>query len=158
MTAMRKHVDMPHAPMKERAQSQKGSVLVEFALILPIFLALVFGMISFSIALYDKTVLTLAAREGARRGALYDKNNYDQNGAFSDTNITSQVSTTAANYYGDLITFGSGTSASTSTVVSGSAGSRTVSVTTSMNYNGLFIFASTVIPMSSTTIMRLEEN
>jgi len=45
--------------------------MVEFAIILPIFLILVFGMIEFSILFYDKAVITNASREGARLGTMY---------------------------------------------------------------------------------------
>ena len=71
MTTMRARSAMHQAKTTKHAQSQKGSVLVEFALILPLFLTLLFGVVTFSIALYDKTVLTMATREGARAGAKY---------------------------------------------------------------------------------------
>jgi Flp pilus assembly protein TadG len=50
-------------------QRERGSVLVEFVLVLPLLLALVFGIISFSAAHEQKVSLTNAAREGARFGA-----------------------------------------------------------------------------------------
>jgi Flp pilus assembly protein TadG len=74
MTNMLTDFEMLQPPSTEHDRFQKGSVLVEFALILPIFLALLFGVISFSVALYDKTVLTMATREGARAGAKYVAN------------------------------------------------------------------------------------
>jgi Flp pilus assembly protein TadG len=55
----------------KRKDSQNGAAIVEFALILPILLILVFGIIEFSIMLYDKAVITNASREGARRGVLF---------------------------------------------------------------------------------------
>jgi Flp pilus assembly protein TadG len=43
---------------------------VEFALALPIILAVMFGAVEFGTALYDKAVLTNASREGARGGVV----------------------------------------------------------------------------------------
>ena len=54
---------------KKQAQ-QRGAAVVEFALILPILLALLVGGIDASLALYDKAVITNASREGARAGIV----------------------------------------------------------------------------------------
>lgn len=48
----------------------KGTASVEFALVLPMLLLVLFMMIEFSIALFDKAVLTNASREGARKGIV----------------------------------------------------------------------------------------
>lgn len=50
---------------------QKGAEVVEFALTAVLLFILLFGMIEFSVALYDKAVLTNASREGARTGILF---------------------------------------------------------------------------------------
>ena len=55
----------------KRMIAQTGSNLIEFALVLPLLLTLVFGIIDFSLALYDKAVITNAAREGARAGVVF---------------------------------------------------------------------------------------
>jgi Flp pilus assembly protein TadG len=47
---------------------QKGAAAVEFAIILPLLVILVFGIIDISTALYNKQVITNASREGAREG------------------------------------------------------------------------------------------
>ena len=49
---------------------QKGSVVVEFALIFPLLLFIVFSIIECSLALYDKAVITNASREAARAGIV----------------------------------------------------------------------------------------
>jgi Flp pilus assembly protein TadG len=46
---------------------------VEFALILPLFLLLVFGTLEFGRAYFDMHLITNAAREGARHGSLPGK-------------------------------------------------------------------------------------
>jgi hypothetical protein len=54
-----------------KSASQKGAALVEFAIVLPILLVLVFGIIEFGFLLYNKAVITNASREGAREGILF---------------------------------------------------------------------------------------
>ena len=91
----------------EKIRNQKGAALVEFAIVLPLLLVLVFGMIEFSIMFYDKAVITNASREGARAGIVYD---------FPDRISTGDIETIVGNYCsGRLITFGS-TNQETTTV------------------------------------------
>jgi Flp pilus assembly protein TadG len=52
------------------ARPDRGAAAVEFALMLPMLLLLVFGLIDFGRALYAQITLTQAAREGARLAAL----------------------------------------------------------------------------------------
>jgi Flp pilus assembly protein TadG len=54
-----------------KINNQNGAAMVEFAIVLPLLLMLIFGMIEFSIMLYDKAMLTNAAREGTRFGILF---------------------------------------------------------------------------------------
>jgi Flp pilus assembly protein TadG len=49
---------------------QRGATLVEFALVLPLLMLILDGMISFSMVMYDKVILTNAVREAARAGSL----------------------------------------------------------------------------------------
>jgi Flp pilus assembly protein TadG len=56
------------------AARERGSVAVEFALLLPVLLLLVFGIIDFGRALNAQITLTQAAREGARLAALGEPN------------------------------------------------------------------------------------
>lgn len=48
-----------------------GASAVEFAIVLPLFLLFIFGIIEFGIIMYDKAMITNASREGARIGILY---------------------------------------------------------------------------------------
>jgi Flp pilus assembly protein TadG len=61
-----------HMNTKKRTQldGQRGTSSVEFALILPLLMLLICGLIELSIALYDKAVLVNASREGARAGIV----------------------------------------------------------------------------------------
>ncbi len=54
----------------EDQRGRSGQAVVEFALVLPVFVLLVFGAIEFGRAYYSLHLLTNAAREGARRGSL----------------------------------------------------------------------------------------
>lgn len=53
-------------------RGDQGSAAVEFALVLPVLLLLLFGIIDFGRMLSAKITLTEAAREGARAAALVD--------------------------------------------------------------------------------------
>jgi Flp pilus assembly protein TadG len=53
-----------------RRQSDKGAAAVEFALVLPMLLLVIFGLIDFGRMLNAQITLTEAAREGARANAL----------------------------------------------------------------------------------------
>ena len=61
--------------------ARRGQAVVEFALILPVFLLMLFGAIEFGRAYYNVHLLTNAAREGARMGALPDKVEADVQGS-----------------------------------------------------------------------------
>ena len=52
-----------------RSRGDAGQSLVEFALIVPILLILVFAMLEFGLAFNDKLTLGNATREGARVGS-----------------------------------------------------------------------------------------
>lgn len=53
-----------------RNSNRRGAATVEFALIAPVFLLLVFGIIEFGRMLMVQQVLTNATREGARRATV----------------------------------------------------------------------------------------
>jgi Flp pilus assembly protein TadG len=53
---------------------KRGAVMVELAIILPMLLVVLFGIMEFGFILYDKAVITNASREGARQGIVYRAN------------------------------------------------------------------------------------
>lgn len=57
-------------PRSKRDRST-GQSLVEFALVLPIFLLVLFGIMDFGFLLYSRMTVINAAREGARVGITY---------------------------------------------------------------------------------------
>ncbi|WP_297457138.1 TadE/TadG family type IV pilus assembly protein [Ferrovum sp.] len=50
--------------------SERGVAAVEFAIIFPLMLLLMFGIIEFGTMMYDQIMVTNAAREGARWGSV----------------------------------------------------------------------------------------
>lgn len=88
-----------------------GSAFVEFAFVLPLLIGLLIAIIEFSVALYDKAVLTNAAREGARIGVLKSTDTSSQR--------AQSVATAVKNYCSQrLITFKAGSSDTPVTVTS----------------------------------------
>lgn len=88
----------------------RGQSVVEFALILPILLLVLFGIIEFSLVVYNQAMITNASREGARYGALFNANPSSSDPAeraylqYNSTQVTNIVSSYLSNH---LITFGS---------------------------------------------------
>lgn len=70
----------------------RGAAAVEFALLLPVLLFVVFGIIDFGRALNAQITLTQAAREGARLVAL------------NEPNVTSRTQTAATGLSGVTVT------------------------------------------------------
>jgi Flp pilus assembly protein TadG len=61
---------MKRRPSSSRKTSDRGTAAVEFALIVPVLLLIIFGIIDFGRALNAQISLTGAAREGVRLAAL----------------------------------------------------------------------------------------
>jgi hypothetical protein len=57
--------------MINKSRSDRGQAIIEFALVLPILIILILGIMDFGIVLYDKAVITNASREGARAGIRF---------------------------------------------------------------------------------------
>ncbi len=56
---------------RQRKKGEKGQALVEFALLVPIFLILLFAIVDFGMGFYSWITVTNSAREGARVGAVH---------------------------------------------------------------------------------------
>jgi hypothetical protein len=54
----------------KKFNNQRGIAILEFAIVLPLLLLILMGIIEFSLVIYDKAILTNACREGARRGIV----------------------------------------------------------------------------------------
>jgi Flp pilus assembly protein TadG len=64
----------PRRPTPDPSDKERGAALVEFVLLVPLFLILTLGMVSAGIVYNQKLDLTHAAREGARYGATIPQN------------------------------------------------------------------------------------
>ena len=56
--------------VQKKLRSESGASAVEFALLLPVLMMILFGIIEFGLALYRQAILTNASREGARLGIV----------------------------------------------------------------------------------------
>jgi Flp pilus assembly protein TadG len=120
---------------------EKGASAVEFAIILPLLVVFVFGIIEFGIIFYDKAMITNASREGARMGIV-----------FRDPRITvPEIQGVVDNYSnGRMITFGS--AAPVTTVPSGACVNHNDQLTVNVIYQYDFLlipnFLGGVLPNS----------
>lgn len=138
--------------------AQRGMAVVELALILPVFLLVVFVMAELSILYYDKIIITNASREAARAGIV-----------LKATKLTTvEISNVATSYLSNyLITYGTATS-TPSVSVSGAQGlfGSPLSVTVSYTFRPLGIapllapgntpVISGPLTLTSTTVMNNE--
>lgn len=155
--------------MIEKSRSNSGQALVEFALILPILVITVLGVIDFGVVFYNKAMVTNASREGARAGIVF-RSTADANTGIetyiphTQTEIDSVVKKYLAS---KLITFGAG-SIDTLVVTGinltgaspkwGGNGTFDVIVTYTHTYMAIprFVGLGSTISISAETIMRLE--
>ncbi len=61
--------------MADDRRSERGQSLVEYALILPVLMLLLVGIMEFAVVSLNYTTVANAAREGARAGAVVSGNN-----------------------------------------------------------------------------------
>jgi len=52
-------------------RNKRGASAVEFALVLPLLIVILFGIIEFGLLMYNQAVITNASREGARAGIVF---------------------------------------------------------------------------------------
>lgn len=140
--------------MERKIKGQEGVAALEFALVLPLLLVLVFGIIEFSVLFYDKAMITNASREGARAGIVY---------SYPDPIPDGEIISVVNNYCHDyLINFG-GVSTVTTTIseTSESFGSAlTVSVSYRYDFFVLPNFISGLVGpiyLVAETVMRKED-
>jgi len=139
-------------------KNQKGTAVVEMALVLPVLFLIAFGILEFSLILYDKAVVTNASREGARAGIVA------QIPAMQPGDITAVVNNYTQNY---LVTFGGSKSAQTN--ITGQCGpdssgnssfGSNLQVQVTFPYKFLilpnFVTLNNPINLSAITVMRCE--
>ncbi len=60
------------SPRGHRSDRKRGQAMVEFALVIPIFMLVLSGILDFGFSLYSRMTVINAAREGARAGIMVD--------------------------------------------------------------------------------------
>jgi Flp pilus assembly protein TadG len=131
--------------MDSARKGRKGQSLVEFALVIPILLLLVIGIVEFGRAWMTRNILTGAAREAVRLAAV----------------PAPAGGTAAATARATQILTSSGITTANIAVVDPGAAFGAVSVTVDYNFPVLFLgiipgFGSSTFPLTSTTTMRRE--
>ena len=127
--------------LKKFNKHHEGQSLVEFALVVPIYILILMGIIEFGRAWMTMNILSSASREGARIAAVTGPD-------VSSVNTAVQNVLSASNLPSGTIN------------VSGPNSNREVRVTVTINYNpitgGLVPGLSNSIQLSRTTTMRWE--
>ncbi len=133
--------------------------MVEFALILPILVVILLGVVEFSIILYDKAMITNASREGARAGIVFRTD--PLTGDYSPL-ANSEIENIVNNYLqNNLITFGKPTNARTTITRNGSSAGSQLKVSVEYPYTYLVLpgFITNLtgeINLVADTVMRME--
>ena len=146
---------IPNGPKRTAIGRESGAVAVEFALIFPIFLLVLFAAYELGIFLHDKQVITNAAREAARFGIVM------QNPKRTQTQIEQQVVNWTVTLVGANLTCVPGGSCPDVQVgnAAGASGTAlTVTVTTPFQFPLLSTFSGFLpqIPIAAQAIMVLE--
>ncbi len=128
-------------------RDKRGSVITEFALILPVLLLIFGGIIDFGRAYWFKHTLTWASREGARQGAIMTPTNWNV------TTVKNKVVQAVQNGCGLTISTSDVTVTPGTGPVPGANLDITVTVTVPFNFMLLPISLNN---LSGSTIMRFE--
>lgn len=144
----------PSAGSRRRRSRTRGQSLVEFALVVPVFLLILCGILDFGFVLYSRMTVINAAREGARVATTMTEDPGQISGA-----VDSQVSAAAGGL--DVTTASCRVPKGGGSACSGGLGSAeagdSVKVTVTYNHHAFFPFLfGATIPMSSTVQMVLE--
>ena len=81
---------------KRFLRTEKGQAMVEFALVLPLLIALLCGIIDFGWLYYNQITLSNAAREGARYAVIHYDPAVDWKGAAEDRMLGSMAGVSSA--------------------------------------------------------------
>jgi Flp pilus assembly protein TadG len=137
-------------------KDQKGAAAVEFAIVLPLLMMMLFGIIEFSIAFYDKAMITNASREGARSGIVLKAGSRED--AVEDAEIESVINDFLTD---KLITLGASNVPAVAITRDGfsTGDSLTVTVTYIYDYYVIPGFVAGItgpVTLDATTIMKME--
>ena len=144
--------------MRRVMRAREGVTAIETALLLPLLLIILFGIIEFSILFYDKAMITNASREGARVGIAFCFDPATGRTHPPDSEIIAAVNQYCQNF---LITFGSASAPNTAIARTGNGAGDSLTVRVTYTYDFLVLpnFLTSLggaINLDATTVMRLE--
>ncbi len=139
-------------------RSERGQAMAEFALLVPVFMVVLFAIVDFGNAYSKYVSITNAARDGARLGVTGD----------TSANIVTRVNQTSGICNGPTYTTCSDSNLSVSVSGAGGSSGSDVTVTASYSYSFITPLAALVrllpgsrsigssITLTSTAVMRIE--
>lgn len=104
--------------LEKLKKNEMGQAVVEFVLILPLILVLLFGAIDAGWLLYAKISTTAAAREAARAVAVLDETEYSTFQDVADANMTPVPGTESVIVLPETYTEGAQVTVTVTTIVS----------------------------------------
>ena len=136
---------------------ETGASAVEFAIVLPLLILLLFGAIEFGLLLYNQQVITNASREGARFGIVVDAPRK------TEAEIKNEVREycNGTDEDGNLVTFdGNKLLTDADIVVQGAQGSFQDDLTVTVMYDYGFLVLANLgfgnITLTAQTVMKME--
>jgi Flp pilus assembly protein TadG len=140
-------------PLLQIARDERGVVALEYVLVFPFFMLLLFGIVDASLLLCDKAVITNASREAARAGVVVRVPQL----------TATDISNVALGYAQNNLVTG-GTATTPTVTVDQSAGTspgNPLKVTVTYTYNGLvlgstFSALTGTITLTAVTVMNYE--
>ena len=131
--------------------NQKGATAVEFAIVLSLLITLIFGIIEFGLCIFNRQVITNAAREGARYGIIA------RAVRVTDDKIKAEVLDYAEEH---LITFGDDVLTADDVVIPARCTTFQCDLEVQVNYVYEFLFLSNIgigpINLRATSVMKME--
>jgi Flp pilus assembly protein TadG len=138
--------------VKRLKTNESGASAVEFAIVLPLLVLIVFGIIEFGTLLYDKAMITNASREGARAAIVFS--NRDLSKDELETPVTDVVTNYCRNY---LISYRPTDPIVVAVQKAGNNAGDALTVTVTYVYHWLyFSWFGDLKTLTATTIMRME--
>jgi len=132
--------------------NQKGATAVEFAIVLSLLITLIFGIIEFGLVMFNRQVITNAAREGARYGIIARAPM-----RWSDDAIKQKVRDYAENH---LVTFGDDELTADDVVIPARCTTFQCDLEVQVNYVYDFLFLSNIgigpLNLRATSVMKME--
>jgi Flp pilus assembly protein TadG len=134
------------APRRRPRSRQKGSAAVEFALVVPLFLMILFGIVEYGWMFYQQSNLASAVRDGLRQGVTISQS------ASPDPRAMAVKVAQA-----DLLALGIPTADATlSATYAGASPTKTMTLTVALKYRKLVGFVKTPAQLRYAMTMMLE--